>query len=197
MIDDPNSKQRYLKNTIEAARRATELSPNSIEFAHFYANLLYEAANDGKEYEEVMKECDRALKIENPIDPAKESLQEESQQKIATAEGRIAHVQGELKNLQQKSNIASISTWMKNLGNGEEIRLIPIRRATEDPMEVSEENKSWRFWVCCRCNEKFVDSDSHLHHVVHKHMGSLMPKMHEVLPQSPDNEWIEMINSCS
>ncbi|KAG5234083.1 Inactive ubiquitin carboxyl-terminal hydrolase [Salix suchowensis] len=314
MIDDPNSKQRYLKNAIEAARRAAELSPNSIEFAHFYANLLYEAANDGKEYEEVMKECDRALKIENPIDPAKESLQEESQQKIATAEGRIAHVQGELKNLQQKSNIASISTWMKNLGNGEEIRLIPIRRATEDPMEVrlvqtrrpieikkatktqeerrkeievrvaaarllqkseiglgqnegeridkgvevmpgadrrerrkygsnsrkngtnterkdwrkllkikvsdlksyfgssknglasdvlneafscSEENKSWRFWVCCRCNEKFVDSDSHLHHVVHKHMGSLMPKMHEVLPQSPDNEWIEMINKDS
>ncbi|KAJ6672489.1 UBIQUITIN SPECIFIC PROTEINASE [Salix viminalis] len=83
-----------------------------------------------------MKECDRALKIENPIDPAKESLQEESQKKIATAEGRIAHVQGELKNLQQKSNIASISTWMKNLGTGEEIRLIPIRRATEDPMEA-------------------------------------------------------------
>ncbi|KAJ6749131.1 UBIQUITIN SPECIFIC PROTEINASE [Salix purpurea] len=328
IIDDPNSKQRYLKNAIEAARRAAELSPNSIEFAHFYANLLYEAANDGKEYEEVMKECDRALKIENPIDPAKESLQEESQQKIATAEGRIAHLLGELKNLQQKSNIASISTWMKNLGTGEEIRLIPIRRATEDPMEArlvqtrrpneikkatktqedrrkeievrvaaarllqkseiglgqnegersdkgvevmpgadrrgerrkygsnsrkngtnterkdwvraywnsmslemkrkllkikvsdlksyfgssknglasdvlnealacSEENKSWRFWVCCRCNEKFVDSDSHLHHVVHEHMGSLMPKMQEVLPQSPDNEWIEMINSCS
>ncbi|KAJ6882109.1 hypothetical protein NC651_028657 [Populus alba x Populus x berolinensis] len=328
IIDDPNSKQRYLKNAIEAARRAAELSPNSIEFAHFYANLLYEAANDGKEYEEVMKECDRALNIENPIDPAKESLQEESQQKIATAEGRIAHVQGELKNLQQKSNIASISTWMKNLGTGEEIRLIPIRRATEDPMEVrlvqtrrpneikkatktqeerrkeievrvaaarlvqkseiglgqregersdkgvevtpwsdrrgerrkngsnarkngtnterkdwvrsywnsmglemkrellkikvsdlksyfvssknglasdvlkealacSEENKSWRSWVCCRCNEKFADSDSHLHHVVQEHVGSLMPKMQEVLPQSPDNEWIEMINSCS
>ncbi|XP_061957526.1 uncharacterized protein LOC133678988 isoform X4 [Populus nigra] len=328
IIDDTNSKQRYLKNAIEAARRAAELSPNSIEFAHFYANLLYEAANDGKEYEEVMKECDRALKIENPIDPAKESLQEESQQKIATAEGRIAHVQGELKNLQQKSNIASISTWMKNLGTGEEIRLIPIRRATEDPMEVrlvqtrrpneikkatktqeekrkeievrvaaarllqkseiglgqregersdkgvevtpwsdrrgerrkngsnarkngtnterkdwvrsywnsmslemkrellkikvsdlksyfvssknglasdvlnealacSEENKSWRFWVCCRCNEKFADSDSHLHHVVQEHMRSLMPKMQEVLPQSPGNEWIEMINSCS
>ncbi|KAL9375231.1 hypothetical protein Peur_032110 [Populus x canadensis] len=330
IIDDPNSKQRHLKNAIEAARRAAELSPNSIEFAHFYANLLYEAASDGKEYEEVMKECDRALKIENPIDPAKESLQEESQQKIATAEGRIAHVQGELKNLQHKSNIASISTWMKNLGTGEEIRLIPIRRATEDPMEVrlvqtrrpneikkatktqeerrkeievrvaaarllqqqksemglgqSEgersdqgvavtpgsdrrgerrkcgsnarkngtnterkdwvrsywnsmtlemkrellkikvsdlkgyfwsskdglasdvlnellayglENKSWRFWVCCRCNEKFVDADSHLHHVVQEHMGSLMPKMQEVLPQSADNEWIEMILNSS
>ncbi|KAJ9140403.1 hypothetical protein P3X46_031057 [Hevea brasiliensis] len=136
IIDDPNAKQRHLKNAIDSARRAAELSPNSIEFAHFYANLLYEAANDGKEYEDVMKECDRALDISNPIDPAKESLQDESQQRITTAEARIAHVQNELRSLKQKSSIASISTWMKNLGTGEEIRLIPIRRATEDPMEV-------------------------------------------------------------
>lgn len=329
IMDDPNAKQRHLKNAIDSARKAAELSPNSIEFAHFYANLLYEAANDGKEYEDVMKECDRALDIENPVDPAKESLQEESQQKITTAEARIAHVQSELKSLKQKSSIASISTWMKNLGTGEEIRLIPIRRATEDPMEVrlvqtrrpneikkatktpeerrkeievrvaaarllqqksetglgqtegersdkgvevlsgsdkrgerrkygsnvrkngtnmerkdwvrsfwnsmkmemkkdlfkirvsdlksyfgsskdglaievlnealafAEENKNWRFWVCCRCNEKFVDSESHIHHVVQEHMGNLKPKMQEVLPQSVDNEWTEMILNCS
>ena len=87
-------------------------------------------------YEEVLRECERALEIENPIDPAKESLHDESQQKIATPEARIAHVQNELRSLKQKSSIASISTWMKNLGTGEEIRLIPLRRATEDPMEV-------------------------------------------------------------
>ncbi|XP_021593186.1 uncharacterized protein LOC110600623 isoform X2 [Manihot esculenta] len=329
IIDDPNAKQRHLKNAIDSARRAAELSPNSIEFAHFYANLLYEAANDGKEYEDVMKECDRALDILNPIDPAKESLQDESQQRITTAEARIAHVQSELRSLKQKSSIASISTWMKNLGTGEEIRLIPIRRATEDPMEVklvqtrrpneikkatktpeerrkeievrvaaarllqqksesslghnggersdkgveapsgsdrrgerrkyginarkngtnkerkdwvqsywnsmsmemksdllkirvsdlmgyfgsfkdglasevlnealafAEENKTWGFWMCCRCFEKFADSESHIHHVVQEHMGNLMPKMQAVLPQSVDNEWIEMILNCS
>ncbi|CAL1368049.1 unnamed protein product [Linum trigynum] len=136
IIDDPNAKQRHLRNAIDSARKAVELSPSSIEFSHFYANLLYEVANDGKEYEEVMRECDRALEILNPVDPAKESLQEENQLKITTAEARIAHVQGELRSLKQKSSIASISTWMKNLGTGEEIRLIPIRRATEDPMEV-------------------------------------------------------------
>ncbi|KDP31191.1 hypothetical protein JCGZ_11567 [Jatropha curcas] len=329
IIDDPNRKQRHLKNAIDSARRAAELSPNSIEFAHFYANLLYEAANDGKEYEEVMRECERALEILNPVDPAKESLQDESQQKITTAEARIAHVQNELRSLKQKSSIASISTWMKNLGTGEEIRLIPIRRAAEDPMEVrlmqarrpneikkatktpeerrkeievrvaaarllqqksesnsgqnegersdkgmeapsgsdkrgerrkygnnvrksgsnkerkdwvqsywnsmsiemkrdllklnvsdfksyfgsskdglasevlnelltfAEENKTWRFWMCCRCHEKFADSESHIHHVVQEHMGNLMPKMQAVLPQSVDNEWIEMILNCS
>ena len=126
IIDDLNAKQRHLKNAIESARKAVLLSPNSVEFAHFYANLLYEAANDGKEYEEVVQECERALTIENPIDPAKESLQDESQQKILTADARIGHVQNEIRSLIQKSNIASISTWMKNLGNAEEkFGLIP------------------------------------------------------------------------
>ncbi|XWS48080.1 hypothetical protein CRYUN_Cryun13aG0041900 [Craigia yunnanensis] len=329
IIDDPNAKHRHLKNAIDSAKKAVELSPNSIEFAHFYANLLYEAANDGKEYEEVVQECERALAIENPVDPAKESLQEESQQKISTAEARILHVQSELRSLIQKSNFASISTWMKNLGNGEEkFRLIPIRRVSEDPMEVrlvqtrrpneikkatktpeerrkeievrvaaarllqqqkseassslpllqskgerngldltsgsgqrgadrrrrkngstaerkdwvrsfwnsmsielkkdllrirvsdlkaycgllkdglasdvlsealafTEVNKTWKFWVCCRCSEKFVDSESHMQHVVQEHMGNLIPKMQNVLPQSIDNEWIEMLLNCS
>lgn len=137
IIDDPNTKHRHLRNAIESARKAVMMSPNSIEFAHFYANLLYEAANDAKEYEDVVKECEKALAIENPVDPAKESLQDESQQKLASAEVRITHVQNELRSLIQKSNIASISTWMKNFGTGEEkFRLIPIRRVAEDPMEL-------------------------------------------------------------
>ncbi|XP_059642017.1 uncharacterized protein LOC132283975 isoform X2 [Cornus florida] len=326
IIDDPNAKQRHLKNAIESAKKAVMLSPNSIEFSHFYANMLYEAANDGKEYEEVVQECERALAIENPVDPAKESLQDESQQKILTADARIGHVQNELRSLIQKSNIASISTWMKNLGNGEEkFRLIPIRRVTEDPMEVrlvqtrrpneikkatktpeerrkeievrvaaarllqqksespqsqnddnkaldslsgpsqrigerrksgmrknassaerrdwvrsywnsmsldmkkelleiklaelkahfglskdglanevlseavlfAEANKTWKFWMCCRCNEKSADSESHMHHVVQEHMGNLLPKLQSVLPQSIDNDWTEMLLNCS
>ncbi|OIT27346.1 PREDICTED: uncharacterized protein LOC109214071 [Nicotiana attenuata] len=327
IIDDPNAKQRHLRNAIESARRAVSLSPYSIEFAHFYANLLYEAANDGKEYEEVVQECERALAIENPIDPAKESLQEESQQKISPAEARISHIRGELQNLIQKSNFASISSWMKNIGTGEEkFRLIPIRRVSEDPMELrlvqarrpneikkatktpeerrkeievrvaaarllqqksgtvksqnegdkaldstagsgqragerrksgnarktassterrnlvqsywnsmsldvkkellsirisdlkahfssskdrfaievlsqalafAKTNKTWKFWTCCRCSEKFANSESHIHHVVHDHMGALLPKMQSVLPQSVENEWAEMLLNCS
>ncbi|XP_028092844.1 uncharacterized protein LOC114293027 isoform X1 [Camellia sinensis] len=327
IIDDPNAKQRHLKNAIESARKAVSLSPNSVEFAHFYANLLCDAANDGREYEEVVQECERALAIENPVDPAKESLQDESQQKISTADARIEHVQNELRVLIQKSNIASISTWMKNLGNGEEkFRLIPIRRVSEDPMEVklvqarrpneikkatktpeerrkeievrvaaarllqqkseslqsqnddgkaldsssgssqragerrkygnmrksassaerrdlvrsywnsmgldmqkdllririseikahfssskdnlanevlseaisfAEANKTWKFWMCCRCSERFSDSESHMQHVLQEHMGNLLPKMQSILPQNVDNEWIEMLLNFS
>ncbi|OVA09096.1 Ubiquitin carboxyl-terminal hydrolases family 2 [Macleaya cordata] len=322
LIEDPNVKQRHIKNAIESARRAVLLSPSSIEFAHFYANLLYESTND--RYEEVIHECDRALLIQNPIDPAKESLQDESQQKLSTPEARITHVQQELRSLIQKANIASISTWMKNLGNGtgeEKFRLIPMRRLTEDPMEVrlvqtrrpneikkatktpeerrkeievrvaaarllqqksdsplsqndedralesssgtqrvgerrkhsnlrkiaslsdrmdqvrsfwnslnlekkqsllqvsvndlkshfssskdvsmtevlsealsfAEVNKTWKFWVCCCCNEKFTDSELHMQHVVREHMGSLSPKLQSVLPQEVDTDWIEML----
>lgn len=333
IIDDPNAKQRHLKNAIESARRAVSLSPNSIEFAHFYANLLYETANESKEYEEVVQECERALLIANPVDPAKESLQEENQQKMSTTEARVGHVQSELKALIQKSNIASISNWMKTLGNGDEkFRLIPIRRMPEDPMEVrliqprrpneikkvaktpeerrkeievrvaaakllqqksespslgndgdsgnnnskvvdsclgsgqragerrkfgnsrknvssderrngvrsywnsmslnakkdllrieifdlkahfsslkdgtpsevlneavsfGETNKMWKFWSCCRCNEKFADVGLFMQHVVEEHMSSLLPKMQSILPQSLDNEWAEMLLNCS
>ncbi|KAK6125524.1 hypothetical protein DH2020_040758 [Rehmannia glutinosa] len=115
ITDDPNAKNRHLKNAIEIARMAVTLSPNSIEFAHFYANLLYEDAK----YEEVAKECERALMIEKPVDPAEESLLEENMgnEVFSTAEARVAHFQTELRSLIDKSNIASISIRMKNNGN--------------------------------------------------------------------------------
>ncbi|KAJ4960996.1 hypothetical protein NE237_020906 [Protea cynaroides] len=324
LIEDPNAKQRHLKNAIESARRAVSLSSNSIEFAHFYANLLYEASNDTKGYEQVVQECERALSIQNPVDPAKESLQGESQQKLSTPEARITNFQQELRSLIQKANIASISTWMKNLGNGtgeEKFRLIPMRRLSEDPMEVSlvqtrrpneikkatktpeerrkeievrvaaarllqqksdspqsqneeerasesssgaqrvgerrkyanmrkiassadrmdqtrsywnsmsldekhsflevsvrdlrahfssskdglaseilseilafaEANKTWKFWMCCHCNEKFIDCESHMQHVVREHMGNLSPKLQSVLPPEVDSDWVDML----
>ena len=74
----------------------------------------------------MVQECERAFTIENPIDPMKEILQDESQQKMLMADVRIGHVQNEIQSLIEKSNIASISTWMKNLGNAEEkFGLIP------------------------------------------------------------------------
>ncbi|CAH2064956.1 unnamed protein product [Thlaspi arvense] len=325
VFEDLATKQRYLRSATESARKAVELSPNSIEFGHFYANLLFEAANDGRdsvEFDEVLQECHRALSIENPIDPAKDSLQDENQQKILTPEARIANVQDELRSLIQKSNLGSLSTWVKSLGNGEEkIRFIPIRRIVEDPIESNliqtrrpneikkatktleerrkeievrvaaarllqqksesspsdnvgtvnnngsgqrsgerrkhgnarrngstaerkdrvrsywdcmsremkkellrvkvsdleshfsaskdanadeiisealsffEANKTWRFWVCCRCSERFMDSEAHMQHIVQEHMGNVLPKMQMVLPQSLSSEKIEMLLS--
>ncbi|XP_019152794.1 PREDICTED: uncharacterized protein LOC109149467 isoform X2 [Ipomoea nil] len=137
IFDDPNTKQKHMKNAIDSAKKATTMSPNSIEFGHYYANLLYEVANEGKEYEEAVQECERALAIENPVDPGTESVVPESQLMPPTAQSRIMHVQNDLRNLIQKSNIASISTWMKHLGTvDEKFRVIPIKRVPEDPMAV-------------------------------------------------------------
>ncbi|KAI3987780.1 hypothetical protein MKX01_028514 [Papaver californicum] len=324
LIEDSNAKQRHLKNAMESAKKAVNLLPNSIEFAHFYASLLYEMTNITQGYDEVIRECDRALLIENPTDPAKDGLQDESQLSESTPEMRIAHYHQELKTLIQKANIASLSTWMKKLSDGgveDKFRLIPVRRMQEDPMEVrlvqgrrpneikkatkteaerrkevevrvaaarllqqkselpqshtdddrpadtsssayrlaerrkyanmrkiassadkmdqvrtywnsmsldkkqsflrvsvselkehyssckeglamevlrealsfAEAYKTWRFWVCCRCNEKFTDCESHMQHIVQEHMGNLSQKLQSILPQEVENDWVEML----
>ncbi|CAO2818650.1 unnamed protein product, partial [Amaranthus hypochondriacus] len=342
IIDDPNTKQRHIVNAIESARKATELSPDSIEFAHFYANLLYEYANDGKGYSEVVSECERLLAIENPIDPLKDNTisNQQSDEKSpgdSTPDERIKQLRVEIQELILRSNLASISTWMKNLGGspGEEkfslIRsgrmlkdplnskyfdtsdsnsctLNVIKKATKTPEErrkeievrvaaarllqekseqgkSSEESKnvlslvsgsvfgkvgerrrhgkhkrnsssperkdqvrsflnsmsnemkrsllnvrvsdlqghfnglsskdgvqaceifsealqfvkmsnSWKFWVCCRCGEKFSLPDTHMQHVLQDHLGDPLPKLQSVVPQTVDSEYAEMLVTC-
>lgn len=144
VIEDTNTKQRHSASALESARRAASFSPQSVEYAHFYAQLLYEAAKDSKGYEEVVRECERALLIDDPVDPARESLHNEQPQELPTAEARIDNVHQELKSLLQKAkNISQfptpISTWMKTLGNGageEKLRFVQMRKfADQDPME--------------------------------------------------------------
>lgn len=327
MIEDLTTKQRHLKEAIEAAHKAVLLSPRSVEYSQFHAQLLFEAATDSKGYEEVVQECKRALEIEDPIDPAKESLHEEGQHKLPTAEARIAQVQQELQNLIQKANIASISNWMKTLGNGgseEKLRFIHMRKLVDDPMEqrvsqpkrphevkksvktpeekrkdievrvaaarllqqkrdcspphsddgdlkptkggsrlerrksggsnsrkpnqaqnieerverlkpfwnglgskerekmlespldalkeqynspkmsltlelltealeFAQEKKTWRFWMCCSCEERFIDCHEHAEHVMHKHIDSLSSKLRRLLPHEIDQDIADQI----
>ena len=336
VIEDANAKQRHFSSALESAKKAASLSPTSVEYAHFYAQLLYEVAKDSKGYEEVVGECERALRIEDPVDPAKESLQnEQQQQELPTAEDRIAHVKQELRGLVQKANITSISTWMKTLGSGtgeEKLRFIQMRKfADQDPMEqrisqpkrphevkkvvktpeerrkeievrvaaarllqqsqtlsgstggesmeepekslqkrldrrkstgsnsrrvaktlsteekidrvrqlwrvlspekresllevsivelkdhlaswkeagglvkshaasdalsealeFAQENKTWRFWACCKCGERFIEyQDLILHSMSMEHIGSLPQKLQQVIPREIDQEWVE------
>ncbi|MCO5572710.1 hypothetical protein L7F22_026469 [Adiantum nelumboides] len=327
MIEDSTTKQRHLREAIEAAHKAVTLSPRSVEYSQFHAQLLFEVATDSKGFEEVVQECKRALEIEDPIDPAKESLHEEDQHKLPTAEARIAQVQQELQNLIQKANIASISNWMKALGNGgseEKLRFIHMRKLVDDPMEqrvsqpkrphevkksvktpeekrkdievrvaaarllqqkrdcspphsddgdvkpmrgatrlerrksggsntkklnqvqnieerverlkpywnslgfkerekmlevdldalkeqysspkmtltlellsealeFAREKKTWRFWVCCNCEEKFIDGHEHAEHVMLKHVDSLSPKLRRLLPHEIDQDIADQI----
>ncbi|CAL4937807.1 unnamed protein product [Urochloa decumbens] len=129
VLDDPAARARHLRAALQAAQRAAELAPDSIELAHFHAILLFDAATDARGYEEVVTECERGLSIEDPSDPAPHSLRLPGPD--------IDQVQSELRNLIQKANLASISTWVKTLGGAgdDKLRLIPVRRLAEEPME--------------------------------------------------------------
>jgi len=74
VLDDPAARARHHRAALQAAQRAVELAPESIELAHFHAMLLFDAANDGCAYEEVVAECERDLSIEVPSDPSPHSL---------------------------------------------------------------------------------------------------------------------------
>ncbi|MCL7042071.1 hypothetical protein MKW94_021140 [Papaver nudicaule] len=112
---DPNEKHKYYKNAVESARRAVSLSPSSIEFAHFYATLLFDSTND---YKEIVHECERALSIQNPIDPATENFQDNRDLKLTTPRKRIGHYQQELRSLAEKAKLASNGTRTPNIGIG-------------------------------------------------------------------------------
>ncbi|XP_062209984.1 uncharacterized protein LOC133911660 [Phragmites australis] len=130
VLDDPAARERHHRAALQAARRAVELAPDSVELAHFRAMLLYDAAPDARAYEDVVSECERGLNIEAPSDPAPHSL--------TLPSSDVEQVQSKLRNLIQKANLASISTWVKTLGGAGEdkLRLIPVRRLAEEPMEA-------------------------------------------------------------
>lgn len=64
-----------------------------------------------------------------------------------------------------------------------------------EALSFCEANKAWRFWVCYRCSEKFMDSEAHMQYIVQEHIGIVLPKMQMVLPESLNIERIEMLLS--
>ncbi|KAF5960976.1 hypothetical protein HYC85_002185 [Camellia sinensis] len=285
-IIDKSTKLRHLKNALESARRAVSLSPKSLEFANFYASLLYDLSICGTGYEEVVRECERALSIDDPIDPATETSQNESHSN--TAEERIAHMRETLQALVQRCKIASLPPSTENLENLKalntpeknlEIKTPEKQRREIDnavaaamPLEqesISEvggsdanmkksklakrmddaarkmnmmrthqllsywksmsaeerqgflefricdlevhfgsvedglaenifseaigfakKHKTWNFWPCCFCDEKFNDSELRMQHFDQKHNKS---KLRYVNPQEVDANWARML----
>ncbi|KAL2465299.1 Ubiquitin carboxyl-terminal hydrolase-related protein [Abeliophyllum distichum] len=72
-----------------------------------------------------------------------------------------------------------------------------VSEVLDEALSFKKENKVWKFWLCCRCNEKFADADSHRQHVKQEHMRTLLPKLQSVIPDRVDNDWAEMLLNCS
>ncbi|CBI35030.3 unnamed protein product, partial [Vitis vinifera] len=67
-IADSSTKLQYLKTAADSASRATLLSPEKMDSAHFFAHLLYLTSEKNDGYQEVVRECERALSI--PVEKA-------------------------------------------------------------------------------------------------------------------------------
>uniref|UniRef100_A0A453IUY7 DUF627 domain-containing protein n=1 Tax=Aegilops tauschii subsp. strangulata TaxID=200361 RepID=A0A453IUY7_AEGTS len=125
-LNDPAARARHHRAALQAARRAVELAPDSLELAHFHALLLYEAASGNRDYEDVIAECERGLRIEVPSDPAPHCLR-------LPAPGPD-QLRDDLRNLIQKANLASISTWVKALGGTDD--KLGFFRLADEPLEL-------------------------------------------------------------
>ncbi|XP_020179170.1 uncharacterized protein [Aegilops tauschii subsp. strangulata] len=147
VLTDPAARARHHQAALLAARRAVDLAPDSLELAHFRALLLYEAASDNRAYEEVIAECERGLRIDEPSDPEPHSL------RLPAPDPD--QLRAELRNLVQKANLASISTWVKNLGGSDdklgffrladdplELQLLPAAPAPRRPNEIKKATKT-------------------------------------------------------
>ncbi|XP_059436581.1 uncharacterized protein LOC132169582 [Corylus avellana] len=110
LLGDSNTKQEHLKYAADSAMEALAFSPNSISLPLLYAQVLFVlVALDGKNgYQEVIKECKRALIIEDPVDPLKDSFFPEEEFKGSSQELRVENVKQELRKLIAKcKNIGS------------------------------------------------------------------------------------------
>ncbi|KAL9239545.1 hypothetical protein vseg_013855 [Gypsophila vaccaria] len=141
IIDDSSLKQRHVRNAVDSAKKATIIEPNAAEYAHFYANLLFEVSSDAREYEEVVAECERALALESPNDPANDELYDETVSFSEEArDARVSHAKSDLRGLIQQVNMASITSWVKNLNGGTDTKKFQLfsvpQRTAEDPVEV-------------------------------------------------------------
>lgn len=65
---DRGAVRHHIDEAAISARQASILCPSSTILAHFCACTLYDLATSDQEYDEVIKECNRALEIKNPTD---------------------------------------------------------------------------------------------------------------------------------
>lgn len=121
-------KKRHVNVALQAAKRATVLSPNSVEHAFFYANLLqeYMPRPVDKEHDvEAIAECKRALAIAEPDDPAEDMLGELPEE-LKTAEMRVGHFKHQLRQLSHQMKLAGLQHVFKHVSVDANGNFVPL-----------------------------------------------------------------------
>lgn len=125
--DTSKLKKQHIRTALEAARQATILSPNSVEHALFYAVMLHEWVSEGDETTQATTECERALAITEPRDPALDMLGELPEE-LKTPEMRITHFKQQLRQLSHQVKLSGLQHVFKHVSMDSEGNLVPIVR---------------------------------------------------------------------
>ncbi|KAH9722755.1 ubiquitin carboxyl-terminal hydrolase-related protein [Citrus sinensis] len=224
-------------------------------------NYIEEAAVFNREYYKVIRECNRALGIENPMEPERSSFvfkdpsqewgiektKQESrelmkkserkkrwaaissvetiQESIKAAVKRVDEIKNQLARLRdspeeeemepkleerrkkqfadkfmvnlEKGNVAK-SFWNNELSAEQKRSLFRVKiedlkkhltnRKEKDllseAIEFAKAHRSWKFWECCDCSEKYGDWQSYMQHLcdfhdlrIHQDLASIHPKI--------------------
>lgn len=124
--DASKLKKQHIKTALEAAKQATELEPNSVEHAFFYAMLLQEYV-DGEENAQAIAECERALNISEPRDPAGDMLGDLPDE-LKTTEMRIGHFKHQLRQLSHQMKLSGLQHVFKHVSVDSEGNFVPLMR---------------------------------------------------------------------
>ncbi|GAQ85185.1 hypothetical protein KFL_002230050 [Klebsormidium nitens] len=120
-------KKRHVAVALEAAKQATVLNPNSVEHGYFYALLLQEYIPlEGRESnEEAIAECERALGIVEPTDPADDMLGELPDD-LSTAKSRASHYKYQLRQLSHQMKLAGLQHVFKHVSVDADGKFVPL-----------------------------------------------------------------------
>jgi tetratricopeptide (TPR) repeat protein len=142
---DSAAQFEHLKSSLDGGRRALQLAPNSVSFARYYAQALFELAqNDAAveyDYNAVIEACERALLLDNPTDPVEDLLGVEGMAYVDPSPvGRIEEVKKNLVNLMEESKKNKKTTLLVD-----EIESLQLQRRKEEIIEPSPQNHAL-FW---------------------------------------------------
>jgi len=135
----------HLKSSLDGDRRALQLAPNSVSFARYYAQALFELAqNDAAveyDYNAVIEACECALLLDNPTDPVEDLLGIGGMAYVDPSPGgRIEEVKKNLVNLMEESKKNKKTTLLVD-----EIESLQLQRRKEEIIEPSPQNHAL-FW---------------------------------------------------
>ncbi|GMY34515.1 hypothetical protein FCV25MIE_29757 [Fagus crenata] len=193
-------KREHVASAVHYAERAVALSPNSISFSLFHAALLFKLAQKdaSSDYEPVIRECERALCIKNPVDPLEDHFDiDENDPKDSTVELRIGRVKRNLKELLKKAKrqklkkVVDISKKIQAIQDRKaeiQTKFLTAKQSFERKLNSKVYMRAKDYWnnfsECCCCSERFYNWELNKEHVKSVHLGTLSEELQSVVPES-------------